>query len=210
MILPGFPRMLTMGGPSVPKFVGATEVRAASAAVSVSVPAGTANSDLMVAIVHSSPNSGTFTPPTGWTQILFDANGGPQIAVCYRVASSEPASYSFNGGGTAIRGAILTYRGATTVAVGSVQRAVATTVVAPSMTSVGGGVLIAVFASNSGGNTPATPPTGMTERVNPNSSSSAPRVYIYDEVPTSAGATGTRTMVWTTGFGPGFLLEVIP
>ena len=61
-----------------------------------SVPSGTADGDLMVLAITTGQNGAT--APAGWTLLGYANSGGGSCStmyVFYRIASSEPASYSF-------------------------------------------------------------------------------------------------------------------
>ncbi len=60
----------------------------------VAVPVGTANGDAMVAFVSVRTGSAVPATPAGWNLIDDDTNG-PSSASYWRVASSEPASYTW-------------------------------------------------------------------------------------------------------------------
>lgn len=75
----------------------------------LNVPTGTKDSDLMIVI--SGNRNGSVTAASGWTNIYYqDASGGEWNGMWYRIASSEPASYTWNYSGqvaymhTTIRG----------------------------------------------------------------------------------------------------------
>ncbi|MFJ6085159.1 hypothetical protein ACIQI8_27500 [Streptomyces sp. NPDC092369] len=78
------------------------------------VPAGTADTDVMIMLVSRASGTATVTTPSGWTVIpnfpVTNSNG-TALAGFYRVASSEPASYTvaFSTGKAII--AISSYRG---------------------------------------------------------------------------------------------------
>lgn len=81
-----------------PVLASQTDLETSSSTVTLTVPSGTVDGDLLVAFV-SPARDGVFpiTAPSGWTQIFTNqwAANGP-ISECYvRSASSEPASYSW-------------------------------------------------------------------------------------------------------------------
>lgn len=81
----------------------------------INVPAGVANGDLML-VMFNLPVTTTFNALTGWTE-LWDATttlspDGFQVMVSWRVASSEPASYTWTSTGSGRPAAVLiAYRG---------------------------------------------------------------------------------------------------
>lgn len=143
----------------------------------VTKPAGTANGDVLVAVVAFA--NGTFnlpiTPPAGWTSLGYqdgvDYTGRTQMF--YKAASGEGASYSFSfdgGGQYAIAALIASYSGAAASpidAVGSQRNAISTNETAPSVTpGAAGAMLVCCYGAegvNASGPT-STPPAGMTER----------------------------------------------
>jgi hypothetical protein len=88
--------------------------------LSVSVPAGVANGDVLIACVYKALDDvHTLTAPGGWTQIGSNANASANIqsSVWRRTASSEPASYTWNISASGIWGVTqVAFRGVDTVA----------------------------------------------------------------------------------------------
>lgn len=67
--------------------------------LTLSVPPGVVNGDILFAFIRSGRGSGTtVTPPSGWTQQVF-SNTDPVVYAFSRVASSEPASYTWTRSG---------------------------------------------------------------------------------------------------------------
>lgn len=68
-----------------------------SGTITMTVPTSTANGDVLIMAIGVNPDGTTITDPAGWTRI-----GGASISFkCYwRIASSEPASYSVTISGT--------------------------------------------------------------------------------------------------------------
>lgn len=84
-----------------------------SSTLTVNVPSGTVNGDVMVAAIGvqaATLSNATISTPSGWTQrgTTQQINGIQSLAVFTRVASSEPASYTwtFTGGSTGSSGII--------------------------------------------------------------------------------------------------------
>ena len=128
----------------------------------INVPSGTANGNLMIAAL-AYDDTGTFTPPAGWTEVLDATSNGRVITVCYRVASSEPASYTWTASRSkATAGGILTYANATYDSVGSVAISSSTRGMAPVLTLSGSATvngLALIFAYTNTNNT--TPTSSM-------------------------------------------------
>lgn len=89
------------GPPSVQSTATAVQGPGSGLGITVNVPTGTVDGDLLVAIVSIDNSEDTLpiTAPAGWTQIFqHGQTGGGQSAlgVWWRIASSEPSSYSFS------------------------------------------------------------------------------------------------------------------
>ena len=87
--------------------------------VVVSVPTGTTNGQLMIALIEMVTSlSGTLNTPIGWTQIDIAPSSTNQNVLFYRVASSEPASYTFqssSANATSVSGIIITLSNTSTI-----------------------------------------------------------------------------------------------
>jgi len=81
--------------------------------ITISLPAGTVENDLMIATI-STDGVETIVAPSGWILVKQDNNTTVTLAVFYRVATaSEPADYTFTwGSNEQAAGAILRYSGA--------------------------------------------------------------------------------------------------
>jgi len=172
--------------------------------VTVSVPSGTQNSDVMVLVVTT--NNLNALTATGWTQSLQTViRGGEYSYVCYRVASSEPGSYTFTQTTATMSAGIATYRGVLTSSVFDVSPVAGTVVtsgtsiVAPSITpSYGGSRMVCSFISRESWT--FSTPTGMTERWDFNDGRGVYTQSLDDEA-VSTGATGTRTSTTSGSIG---------
>ncbi len=152
---------------------------AAEATVSANIPAGTADDDLMLALVESYQSSGTpvqpSTVPTGWSLIATQTVGECNFSVYYKVASGDTPGTSRTWGYAGIKDYIatniVTYRGGFSVASpiqGSsntaytnadlILRAASVTTSAPqtNLILVGGAYLSGTFRT-------VTPPADFTE-----------------------------------------------
>lgn len=112
------------------------------------VPPGTANNDVMVAFTGSSIGT-AFVPSAGWTVIGTTGTAGTDVdcKAYFRVASSEPASYTFTG--NAVDNQVIqiaTFRGVDTAAPMNVagQSTTVTTqnVTGPTVTSTATGLVL--------------------------------------------------------------------
>lgn len=152
------------------QFIGKTDpVPSSTSSLSMAIPAGTLAGDMLVVIICRQPNAQTITTSDGWAvDVNYDAGGGidRRFYVAHKIAGpSEPAAvFSFSGSGQT-GGALLVYRGASTVTAGSVS----STLTAAEITMPTDGILIAAFYAYAGGS-PATisaTPDGMTQRAYP-------------------------------------------
>lgn len=86
-----------------------TFVLGCSASAQVNVPAGTANGDLMIATVQFQQSvlgiSG-YSAASGWTLLRQSANFSGVGYVYYRIAGSEPSSYSWSDGFIGVAGSV--------------------------------------------------------------------------------------------------------
>lgn len=192
---------------------------------SVNVPAGVANGDLLIAQIngYKSGGVGVSVPntPAGWTLIgeaQTSGGGGAgnvALGVYYRVAASEPASYSLsnNGAGdTYVDAAIMALRGVDTVSpfnLTSVSAAVmGSSPAGPNPgTTTRDGVWYILCASSYDGITGS--PGGFTSDANWDGT--PPSQYIGHKVISPAGATGAQsfgtnftdgTVIWALTIQP--------
>lgn len=150
-----------------------------SISYAVSVPTGTANGDLLIGVVASDWGTDAGNAfPAGWTKLTTSSYSAGtnafHVALYARVASSEPATYTVALDGAGSVAAILRITGwdsASGIAGAVKQVAPSTTgtgTTAPSITPFGSDDLLLTFhgAENSAdGPRTWTPPTGMTEDV---------------------------------------------
>lgn len=66
-----------------------------AANVTINVPASTADGDWLLAII-SKDATGAITAPGGWNNIVNDTADGFHLWIGWRIAASEPASYTWN------------------------------------------------------------------------------------------------------------------
>jgi hypothetical protein len=89
-------------------------LRPGNTSITIAMPAGTIQDDVMIASVAVTPSTTTITPPSGWTLVRRMDNGSAttnSLAVYRKAAgASEPAAYSWTlGGATAAAGGIQTF-----------------------------------------------------------------------------------------------------
>lgn len=179
-----------------------------ASALTVSVPAGTAQNDVMLAVVSVNLNGSatTITAPAGWTLVRSD-NSGTIIrqSVYFRVASaSEPASYAwtFSNSKRAVAG-IVSYRGVDSLAPINASSGQANgssgTITAPSLTTTAYNAMLAGFFGTSNGNgSIGTYSGGLAERFDQATGGGGPNgstASAADAVQITQGASGSKTAV---------------
>lgn len=190
-------------------FVAATSgdnLAGATSTMIISVPAGVVNGDIMLVGMTIRDNNPTWAAQAGWTSLRIDNEGTQSAqAIYYRIASSEPASYTFNlpSSGKA-SGGIMAFRGVNTsspidVSGGQGNTGANVNCDAPSVSTTGANDMLVGFFGTTFEGATFTPPTGMTEAFDHpsgagfnNSGCSTEGAY---QLLSSSGATGTRTAV---------------
>lgn len=168
-----------------------------STSLTINLPAGASNGNVMVAQIVVRGSSTVITPPSGWNLIRRD-NTGSSIAVAlyYKVAAlPEASSYAWKfGTSQKASGGIGLYSGTDTGspidASSGKYNASTGTVTAPSVTTTAPGDMLLFFASVTT-NATITPPSGMGSRwtsVNTGSTTS----FLADQGLTIPGATGNK------------------
>ena len=188
---------------------------AGAASITMTVPAGVADNDLL--FMHIAARGGsnmTIAAPAGWTQLRnTNANTVTRLATFYRIASSEPASYSVTfGGGTPTQqavGEITAYYGVKSSSPVDVNGATATgnsaTPSATSITVAANSLVLAAYSHGTGSGTTGTAmfttAAGMNERYDAQSQNATAgnRASLGgdDIISASAGATGAKAVTAT-------------
>ena len=188
-------------------FVAEAHADMATGSITIAVPTGTQDGDIMVAFITASDTGAAHG--TGWNDVIItQPRAGEDFAVFYRVASSEPANYTWSWGAGAGVGTIVTWRGVDFVAPIEVAGAAGTaetsgtTLTAPTRTTLYAGALLVTAYSIRKSATFSTP-TGMTERLDYQLAGDVMSLAVDEEVIAAAGATGTRasTTSQTINFG---------
>lgn len=180
-------------------------LRPNNAPLTINVPGGTLQNDVMIASVGVRPSSTTITAPAGWTLVRRIDNGAANtnsLAVYRKVAgASEPASYtwSFSGATLAVGGiqSFLNIDTTNPIDVESTGQATpsATTHATQSVTTTVDNAIIVTSHSYASSRT-WTPPAGMTESFDqPSGADSINGQSIEGSyvVQSAAGATGVQT-----------------
>ena len=179
-----------------------------SASYTVAVPTGTANNDLLIGVCAN--DFGTFAGnsfPAGWTALstsTYDGGtNGFHLGLWGRIAASEPANYSISHDSSDSVAAILRITGwdlASGLAGAIFQVAPNTAdfgVTAPSVANGGTDTLLLTFHGGedgtSGGARTWTPPSGMTEVIDRQSTTWASLEVNYLQNPTNPSGTRAAT-----------------
>lgn len=169
-----------------------------SPTITVNVPSGTANGDLMILIVASSQLN-TWTTPSGWT-LWFQNNGR---AIFYRTAASEPASYTVTQNNSETSdGFMLTYRNAAIDVIGSLGSNANPSVGAAITTTDSNCYVFDFVSARTNASITFTTPTGYTALIS-ESDGVAPSAAIFFKTQSAAGTTGSATSTPSGGVNAG-------
>ena len=196
MMLPGFPIPFYKRLKAIPEFVSASTGQVASgASLIISAPAGLADGDLLFAVLVGGVANQTISG-SGWTSEA--SRQASSFAVLSKIAAASDANYTFtfSNSANAKGGAIVCYRNDPIIdIIGSITGTTSTTGVAPSVSPSRAGVLLGFF-SGTGTVTIVTPPSGMTQRALQGTGNA--KAAVYELTPSPPGATGTRSIVWSS------------
>lgn len=199
---------MLFGSGGVFALVAATSAyEGALAAITIAKPTGTADGDLMVAVMSSRTASNqTWTGDTGWTEV-YDQATPANIRVAWKIASGEGANYVFTMNGTNPKVAtIATYSRAAFDVVG-VAGLATNPLVAPSITVTNNASILLAYFSNGITTIPGIP-SGMTSVI---SAAYADMSVRLASQAVNSGATGTRTATNTdTSRSGSILLSIKP
>lgn len=182
-----------------------TQTTVAGTTLVLNRPAGTNEGNLMLAIYCDDGAIGTWTPDTGWTEIIDHGVGTrPSFGIAYKIAgASEPSSYTFTSiNSRRFGGAILTFGGAAYDVIGSVSLTETLSVqTAPAITlSSSGSGVIAVFVSGNGSKSWSNVSGGLVSAA-ADSDTTGPSYGIYYQTGLSAGSTGTKSATISSNAG---------
>ncbi len=166
-----------------------------------SVPTGTVNGDLLIAACVLT-SSGQDINIAGWTDVPncgVAAASSPGLSINYRIASSEPGSYTFANIASSSFCAMLDYHGtnaSTPIEISNVATGTSTTATAPSLTTtVSGDWLVSLYSFC---DTFVSGPAGETSRASNTSCGSQWAGWFGDVVLGGTGATGTKVLTLST------------
>ena len=189
----------------------ATQKKGAS--ITVAAPVGTTSGDVLVASV-AALGSANITPPSGWTPVTNRVSGTMRVVTYIRTAGGgEPVSYRFDlSVSTAAVAAISGYSGVAASAVDTSGGTIGTgtTIIAPSVSPSGAGVLVGIFGIATAAT--ITSPAVMLENVAASQTTGNQKVSVEmaDQVMPS-GATGSRSAIATkAAANAGLVLVLTP
>ena len=203
--------LLGVGAASAPlTFVASSTVGAGSGTSNViNKPTGAQAGDLLIiAVVHGS--SDTTVAISGFVTEFTDSSSTPRIRVFSRVLDgSEGATFTITGANSARTVVAVAYRGgAPDVNVVGATSGTSTSAsgIAPSITATQAGVLLSFHASSSSPSVISSGPAGMTQR---GFLSSAFALAVYELSSSPVGATGSKTITWSSSYPNNNLLAQI-
>lgn len=177
-------------------------VFAATNSVLVNVPASTANNDLLIAEIWQEAAGAAAPTCAGWTQRFSIAGGSTALYLFTRIASSEPANYTFtSSNATAISGWIHRVTGAVTAgnpfnAIGSGDTASGTTsITASAITTTVANTLLMCFVGKFDGSLAVSSYQSGWTGVSFTGNSTMVCSYIAQA---AAGSTGTATTTFVS------------
>lgn len=172
-----------------------------SQAVSINVPSGVVDGDLLVAFIGTRLTTGpSITLPAGWTSVNSRVQAGQMLECAYRYASSEPTSYSFTGSGTGTATTnggiyhIIGTHASSPVDVSAVSGGSLADPAAPSVTTtVVNTKVIAAISQTPPLSTSYTPAAGFVERWDFSTGVAATllQACVQDRIFSAAGSTGS-------------------
>ena len=186
-----------------PEFV-ASSTGGNNTSVIMTKPTGTIDDDFILTGISSYENDLVVTPPSGWAlEGSITTNGEMRLYIYSRVAASEGANWTWGFSRDWNSVFTVTYRNASAVNIfGSFTSAATGNAVASSITPTKRGMLVMAAACRQADTKSWTPPGGMTERVDYGSfNKDRGLLFLGDLVPSSTGATGSKTATPSTADG---------
>lgn len=190
----------------------ATATINSTAAITVSVPSGTVNGDLLLLCAANSAPS-TYATPAGWN--IINAPGVPswvQSSVWWRIASSEPAAYTVTAATNYQQVATIVrytgHRAATPIRASAAVTSSGSSATSPTPGALPGlvsgdwGVVFYGYGAGASGQTPTfTPPAGWAERVDIRSNSGSYEAALCVADRLDAASLGPATSTWSGHWG---------
>jgi len=185
----------------------AVSVQNTSATTITATVPSVANGDLMLMIVGSgNTTSNTWTTPSGWT---VGTAGVQSRALFWRIASSEPASYTVTQSSSATSNAvIIAYRDASfdTSGLASQSQVTSPTPVAITVAAADS-TIVYVAQSNPGASVTYTTPTGYTARAS-DSDSTAPSCALFDLAGVGSGSYSAPSITGSSSSSRAYVISL--
>lgn len=193
--------MLALGTDAI-AFVGGTTTAATAGSFAQNKPSGVQNGDIMIMGIYANASMTSNTPPSGWVVLSSDysAASQPRYVLYWKIADgTDGSTITVTGQNTAKSGFIAAWRGASTVGTtGANTRVSSDTGTAASISPAAVGALIAIFHAGDV-RTITTPPSGMVQVLF--TSATTGSMAVYELIPSPAGATGSKSLVWNASAG---------
>lgn len=194
--------LLAFGSRAPITFIAAAQTKngASGTSLVINKPTGTAQNDIMVAVMVSIAGGGgvTWTGDTSWNEIL-EQGAVPSLRIAWKVAGgSEGPNYMFTASASNnLGGSILTYRNAAYDAIGSVSTDSVNPITATAVTvAVANSLVLAVY-SDRGASSSYSTPTGFAA-VDANSDATVLSWAIFSKA-VGSGSSGTVDSTNTGG-----------
>jgi hypothetical protein len=178
----------------------------ASTTISVTVPSGISDGNLLIMLLNSGVNTNTWTTPSGWTLGTAGANGR---SLFWRLASSEPASYTVTQSTSNTADAIiLAYSNASFDVSGLANQTAGLTITPTTITIAQNNSIVVWVGQNTQASTTWSTPTGYTARAS-DSDATGPSAATFDILRTASGSYTAPSSTATNGFR-GYILALSP
>lgn len=191
--------------------IGTVVMTANNASFSIPAPSGIQDGYRIIFFMfHANAGITISSAPSGVSSVVVDGSGNNTLMVYEKIASGESGSYAFtlSSGANSHVGVAMLYRNVNSIIVGTVGKTSSSTATAPGITPANTGTLLQMFAIESNNASITTAPSG-TQRLL--SSTGTPTISAYDISNNPAGATGDKTLVWSTNSqNAGVLLQLMP
>jgi hypothetical protein len=175
--------------------------------ITMTVPSGISNGNLLVMYVAMASNARTWTTPAGWT---VGTAQDTSRAVYWRVASSEPASYTVTHSGTETSsGVIIAYANAAWDTSGLAAQTAASPVTPVAITVGTTNSAIVYVASQISSSLTFTTPTGYTARAS-DSDATGPSMAVFDITGIASGSYTGPSTTPSSGTAKAFTIALSP
>lgn len=198
------------GIPNTISFVNAnrTTQNSPQTTINVSMPSGITNGNLLIAVLTSSNTGNAWNVPSGWTAPASSANGR---RLFWRVASSEPGSYTFTQTNPNTSTAfVLVYANAQFDVTGLASQSASGTITPVAITvGAANSTIIYVASTDSTSGVTYTTPTGYTQRES-DSDGTTPSARVWSLAGVAAGSYTAPSTTASTGTARAYITSIKP